>query len=41
VLGDHPSLADALRACGVAESRWPSFTTAFTNLQNSEIVRER
>ena len=41
VLGDHPSLADALRACGVAASRWPSFTTAFTNLQNSEIVRER
>jgi putative mycofactocin binding protein MftB len=41
VLADHPSLADALRACGVAESRWPSFTTAFTNLQNSEIVRER
>jgi putative mycofactocin binding protein MftB len=41
VLSDHPSLADALRACGVAESRWPSFTTAFTNLQNSEIVRER
>jgi hypothetical protein len=25
----------------VAESRWPSFTAAFTNLQNSEIVRER
>jgi hypothetical protein len=25
----------------VAESRWPSFATAFTNLQNSEIVRER
>jgi putative mycofactocin binding protein MftB len=40
-LADHPSLAAALRACGVAEARWPSFVTAFTNLFSSEIVRER
>jgi putative mycofactocin binding protein MftB len=40
-LGDHPSLAHTLRACGVAESRWPSFEKAFANLQSSEIVRER
>jgi mycofactocin biosynthesis protein MftB len=40
-LGDHPSLADALRACGIAESRWPSFDQAFSSLHQSEIVRER
>ena len=40
-LGDHPSLAAALRACGVAESRWPSFAAAFASLSESEIVRER
>jgi putative mycofactocin binding protein MftB len=40
-LGDHASLAEALRACDIAESRWPSFERAFTNLQSSEIVRER
>lgn len=41
VLGHHPTLADALRSCGVAEARWPSFVAAFTNLCSSEVVRER
>ena len=41
VLADHPSLAAALDACGIVPSRWPSFATAFTSLQRSEIVRER
>jgi mycofactocin biosynthesis protein MftB len=40
-LQDHPSLAAALRACGIAESRWPAFTKAFATLTESEIVRER
>jgi putative mycofactocin binding protein MftB len=40
-LADHDSVADALRACGVAESRWPSFDTALASLQSSEVVRER
>jgi mycofactocin biosynthesis protein MftB len=40
-LGNHPSLADALRACGIAEPRWPSFDQAFSSLHQSEIVRER
>ncbi len=40
-LAEHPSLADTLRACGVAESRWPSFDRAFTSLVESEVVRER
>lgn len=40
-LGEHPSLAAALHACGIAESRWPSFAKAFATLTESEIVRER
>jgi mycofactocin biosynthesis protein MftB len=40
-LGEHATVADTLRACGVAESRWPSFTKALAGLQSSEIVRER
>ena len=40
-LADHPTLADALAASGVAESRWPSFVTALQSLESSEIVRER
>ncbi|HSB86086.1 MAG TPA: mycofactocin biosynthesis chaperone MftB [Ilumatobacteraceae bacterium] len=40
-LGRQPSLGAALRACNVAESRWPSFTEAFASLSKSEIVRER
>ena len=41
VLGDHPSLESALRACAVDERRWPSFEKAFASLLGSEIVRER
>jgi putative mycofactocin binding protein MftB len=40
-LGEHPTLADTLRACGIAETRWPSFEKALANLQSSEIIRER
>lgn len=40
-LDEHPSLAAALTACGVAERRWPSFATAFASLIESEVVRER
>lgn len=40
-LADHPTLADALSASGVAESRWPSFVKALQSLESSEIVRER
>ena len=40
-LAVHPSLSAALAACGIAESRWPSFDKAFTKLNESEIVRER
>jgi putative mycofactocin binding protein MftB len=41
LLGDHASLADALRAAGVDETRWPSFAKAFQSLLSSEVVRER
>ena len=40
-LDAHPSLSATLQACGVAESRWPSFAKAFAALNASEIVRER
>ena len=40
-LAAHPSLSAALTACGIAESRWPSFDKAFATLNESEVVRER
>ena len=40
-LADHPSLADALDACGIAPARRRSFAMAFASLESSEIVRER
>ena len=40
-LAAHPSLSATLRACGIAESRWPTFAKAFATLNESEIVRER
>ena len=40
-LDDHPSLSATLQACGIVESRWPSFAKAFASLNESEIVRER
>jgi len=40
-LGEHESVRDALVACGVAESRWPSFVKAIESLQTSEVLRER
>jgi putative mycofactocin binding protein MftB len=40
-LAEHPTLAATLQACGIAESRWPSFVKAFATLNESEIVRER
>jgi putative mycofactocin binding protein MftB len=40
-LAGQPTLAAALQACGIAESRWPSFAKAFATLNESEIVRER
>ena len=40
VLGDHPTLADALRACGVDERRWPSFVDAVEALVRSGVIHE-
>ena len=38
VLGQHDTFADALRACGVVQARWPSFVSAFQSLQESQVV---
>ena len=40
-LDDHDTVADALRSCGVAASRWPAFVAALESLLRSEVLRER
>lgn len=40
-LGEHATVADTLDACGVTPERWPSFVSALSSLESSEIVRER
>ncbi len=40
-LAAHDSLRDTLDACGVSADRWPSFVSALSSLESSEIVRER
>jgi putative mycofactocin binding protein MftB len=34
------TLAATLRACAIAESRWPSFVAALTSLTESEMLHE-
>lgn len=40
---DNPecTVADALRSCDIAESRWPSFQHALEALTESEMLHER
>lgn len=40
-LATNGTVADALRAAGVAERRWPSFEAALANLERSEMIRAR
>jgi putative mycofactocin binding protein MftB len=40
-LGEHDSLGHTLAACGISETRWPSFVTALSGLKESDIIRER
>jgi len=37
----HPTLADALDACGIADRYRPAFVRAVASLIDSEIVRDR
>ena len=39
-LGDHDSVRDALLACDIEESRWPSFVAALESLARSGMLRE-
>ncbi len=39
-LADHDTVAETLRACDIAESRWPSFVRALESLQSSEVLGE-
>lgn len=41
VLGEHATVADALRACGIAEAHWPAFVTAIGSLAESGLLVER
>jgi mycofactocin biosynthesis protein MftB len=38
-LADHDDVESALRAAGVDERRWPSFLSALSTLQSSEMLR--
>jgi len=40
-LAEHDTLSSALRAAGIAESRWPSFERAMSSLIESGVVHER
>lgn len=40
-LRDHDTVADTLRACDIAETRWPSFATAIESLAASGLLVER
>ncbi|MFN3258227.1 MAG: mycofactocin biosynthesis chaperone MftB [Ilumatobacter sp.] len=40
-LADHPTVAAALAACDIDESRWPSFDRALTSLYESEMLHDR
>ena len=39
-LDEHESVAHTLRACGIAESRWPSFVAALESLVASGVLHE-
>jgi putative mycofactocin binding protein MftB len=40
-LGDHPSVADALAACEIAERRYPAFERAIAALVDSDMLTSR
>ena len=40
-LGDHPSAAAALTACGVTEAQRPSYVKALADLARSQMIERR
>ena len=40
-LGGHDTVAETLTACEIDQRRWPSFTAALTNLEESQVIRAR
>lgn len=40
-IGDHATVADALRSCDIDETRWPAFERALAALIESEMLRDR
>lgn len=39
-LGEHATVAETLRACGIATARWPAFLAALESLLGSGVLRE-
>ena len=40
-LADQPTVADALQSVAIDQKRWPSFVSALTDLESSEVIRAR
>ena len=40
-LGEHPTAAAALTACGVAEAQRPAYVKALADLARSQMIEER
>ena len=40
-LGEHPSAADALTACGVTEAQRPAYVRALADLARSQMIEPR
>jgi putative mycofactocin binding protein MftB len=40
-IGDHATVADALRACEIDGHRWPAFARALASLVDSEMLHDR
>jgi putative mycofactocin binding protein MftB len=40
-IADHATVADVLRACRIAENRWPAFEAALASLIDSEMLHDR
>ncbi|NNE12244.1 MAG: mycofactocin biosynthesis chaperone MftB [Ilumatobacter sp.] len=41
VLADHPSVDEALEACGIEDARRPAFERAISSLADAEMLRDR
>ena len=40
-LADQPTVADTLKSADIDPKRWPSFVSALSDLESSEVIRAR